>query len=571
MSSPRLLGQLVVVVMLALPMGAHAQTQISCDITEIKVEQLSNAVEVRLKADGLLTVNMNRNDIINPADGWSRIWRDDIRLHITNARSRIGTFADVSTYPVNYIEMLTPPGSREGVGLDVRVVLYEDARARNIDVDNLDDNRNFNMGWNVAYDVRKSPSRREIVVTVWSDRRESVAEEAKPRSEQDLPAEITVSSVNGLLDLDAVNAPLSEVMDQVAAVAGAPILVDDDVQRLATVRLCGVTIERLMSAVANGYGLSVSERDGVWAISDGLPGSMAPYVAGQARVIDVKHIGAGTAIDLLPDFLLRYLRPSASGDSIIAHGPPQLLDRIERDVLVLDHRAPMVQVRTAVVEAYDTTGSERMWRFLRGGRSQVSWDGSEGFVRFRHGDRSLDRYVAYLTALNTRGQVRVNVQPTMVLRAGTWGELFVGEKQYYQYVQRRWQGDESVKLASAEAGVRLGCWTRPTGSGLIETYVNVEVSNLRRSSGTTPVIDRRRANGSVLVQSGDTMIIGGGLTLGMHEQGRSAPTPMRSLGPLTDGFGSGQVRERVFLISAEIIDDVGPAAAAPTDRAGMEG
>ncbi len=571
MSSRGLSRQLVAIALLVLPWTVRAQTEISCDITEVKVKQLSNAVEVRLKADGLLTVNIDRDDIIDPANGWSPLRRSDIPIQITNARSRIGTFADVSTYPVNYIELLTPPESREGVGLDVRVVLYKNARMRSIHVDNMDEDRGMSVGWNLLFDVRKSPSRRELVVTVWSDRREEVHEEVKPRYEQDLAAEITVSGADGLLDLDAVNAPLSAVMDEVAAVAGVPILVDDGVQRLATVRLTGVTIERLMNAVANGYGLSVSQRDGVWAISDGLPGSIAPYVAGQARVINVDHIGAGMAIDLLPNFLLRYLSPSPSGDSIIAHGPPQLLDRIEKDVRLLDHRAPMVQVRTAVIEMYDATASERVWRFLRGGRSQFSWDGSEGFVRFSHGDRSLDRYIAYLSALDGRGQVQVNVQPTMTVRVNTWGELFVGEEQYYQYVQRRWQGDESVKLASAEAGVRLGCWTQTAGSDLIGVYVNIEVSNLRRANGSTPVIDRREATGMMLVQSGDTMIVGGGLTLALDEKGRSATAPMRSLGPLTNRFGAGQTREIVFLISAEIVEDVGPAAAAPTDRAGMEG
>jgi hypothetical protein len=160
MSSPRPLRQLVAIALLVLPWTAHAQTEISCDITEIKVEQLSNAVEVRLKADGLLTVNMNRDDIIDPENGWSPLRRDDIPIHITNARSGIGTLADVSTYPVNYIELLTPPESREGVGLDVRVVLYKNARMRNISVDNIDESRGFSVGWNVLFDVRKSPSRR---------------------------------------------------------------------------------------------------------------------------------------------------------------------------------------------------------------------------------------------------------------------------------------------------------------------------------------------------------------------------------------------------------------------------
>ena len=73
----------------------HAQTQISCNITEVKVEQLSNAVEITLKADGLLSAEADRDDFIPAAGG--RRWREDIPLRITNARSVIGTFASFST------------------------------------------------------------------------------------------------------------------------------------------------------------------------------------------------------------------------------------------------------------------------------------------------------------------------------------------------------------------------------------------------------------------------------------------------------------------------------------------
>ncbi len=562
-------AKLVALALVALPVTGWAQTQLSCSLTDVKVEQLSNAVEVRLQSDGLLNIEMDRADIIDPEDGWSRVWRKDIPVRITNGRSVVGTFVDISTYPVNYVELLTPPGSREGVGLDVRVVLYENAGFRNIDVDNLDEERYYN-GRTVAFDVAKSPSRRELVITVWSDRHEIVGGDEKPRPELDLRAELSVAATGDLVDVDALNTPLTELMDEVSRATGVPILVDDSMKRLATVRLHRVTLAYLMAALANGYGLTALETDGVWALSDGLPSGIAPYVSGETRVISVHNMSALGAIDMLPNFLLRYLRPNTSGDAIIAHGPPQLLDRIEEDLRQLDRPSQMVRVRTAVVEVLDSTASERTWRFLRGGRTQVSWDAEQGFVRFRHGDRSLDRYITSLNALKTRGKVRVNVQPEMIVRPGSQGKVFVGERQYYQFVQ---QGGD-VRLSSAEAGVGMTCRPRPTGSGLIENRVTVEVSTLRRLTGGNPVIDRRRARGTMLVQSGDTMVMGGGLTVAQDDRDRSAPKAAYAFGPARylaqSERAENEMREIIFLMSAEIVDDSSPAAAVATG-ARMEG
>jgi len=342
--------------------------------------------------------------------------------------------------------------------------------------------------------------------------------------------------------------------------------VDDRVQRLATVHLAGVTLERLMAAVANGYGLTATVQGGAWTISDGLPSSMAPYIVGEMRVLQLDYLDAAAAIDLLPNFLIRYVRPSTSGDAVIAQGPPQLLNRIEQDLRVLDRPVRMVKVRTAVVEASDTVASERLWRLLRGGRTRVRFDPGAGSIGIERGDRSLERYVAAIRALRARGRVTVTVQPEMIVYPGSRGLIFVGERQYYQFVQQTWWGEENVTLESADAGVRLDCRPRPTGSGLIESRIQVEVSTLRRVTGGPPVIDTRSAFGTLLVRGGDTMVIGGGLVLSQGEAQRQAPWPPGQSGPLGRAAEARsdeqQMREIVFLMSSEVVEGKLPAEAA---------
>ncbi len=555
----------------------QAQTQIACNITEVKVKQLSNAVQITLKADGLLTTRARESDFYTVAEdgSWNKVWRKDVPLRITNARSEVGSFVDIGLYPVNYLELSTPAESREGVGLNVRLVLYRAAWFRRIKVDNMQ--VEWAKGWrrHVMFDVIQSQNRRKLIVTVWSDRREETAEPKKPRRELDLPSELEVDFSEGRLSVSAVNAPLEAVMERVSEATGVPILVDDLVKRLATVRLTGVDLDGFVNGVVTGYGLTAVKQDGAYFISDGLPTSLAPYTAAETRIFPVKYLGAETAINLLPNFLLRYLRPSASGDAVIAQGPAQLLDRIGEDLAVLDKPVQAVRVRAVMVQAHGMRASQRLWHLLRGGdHTTVGVDVGEGSLSFRRGEQPLDHYVAAIRALREREQVDVKVQPALVVRPGASAEIFVGEREYYQQQARYWW-QQRMQLRHAEAGVRLWCWPRATGSGLIETHVRLEVSTLRRGLAGGPIVDRRNLRGTLLLSSGDTLIVGGGLYPGQSKREQRRARTAHGL-PLLAHTLEGpsdveELHEVLFLLRAEQMSVAESASDMPVPEEMLEG
>ncbi len=539
--------------LLALPaLHVWGQTEVACTITEVEVEQLSNAVEVTLKADGLLTVNVDVFEFVEMTEEghWERLARRDVPLSIPNARSQVGTFVDIGTYPVNYLELTTPPQSLEGVGLDVRLVLYEPALLHYVDVDNWDD-FDWSVRWGtVAWDIRKSSSGRELSILVWSDRRQEVGEPRTPRRDRDLPSELSVTRDGELLAVDCVNVPLEELAGEVAALAGATVFVDDRVRRLATVQMRGVTVEQFMRALAAGYGLSASRENGAWYISDGLPSSLAPYQAGEARVYRLDHLDALAAIDLLPNFLVRYLRANASGDAVIAHGPRQLLDRVDRDLAAIDRPHRAVRVRTAVVEATAQEQAVRAWRLIHGGDTRVAIDGTAGTISIERGEEPVDEYLAHLRALDTAGDLRLRVRPSLVVEPGAAAELFVGERQYFQHTV-----SGEVKLTSAEVGVRLVVRPRVVGLETIQSDVEVEVSSLQSLGAGPPVVDTRSAETTLLTRSGDTMVIGGGLVVSQVSQEKRGPRPFREVWLASDLTGTSaedeQAREVFFLVSTE--------------------
>lgn len=545
MSRLRLLAAALLALAPALP--ACAQTRLAVNITGVSVEQLTNGLRITLKADGLLEVN-------STGQWWQTNEEHEFPLWLGNARSAVGTFVDVSRYPVNYLKLETPQDAREGVGLTLTVRLYRDAHVRSVELDN----EQFDWTWDwdpgeVAYDLRKARSGKELVITVWSDRREILPEERKPRYKQGLPESLSLQVTDGRVTVDALNVPLQRLMSEVALQTGQSVYVSDRVERLATLRLEDVPVEAFVSVVAASLGLTASTEDSAWYISDGLPSSLAPYTAGDSRTIRLDYLGAEDAIALLPEFLLRYLRPSPTDDAIVAHGPTRLLDRIESDLRLLDQRPRAVQVRTAMVEASTARGRLMMWSVLRGGSTTVDVDGVEGSMRITRGDEPQADLVAKLRALAETEDIRVRVRPSLLVEEGQSASIFAGVKQFFQFLQ---YGDELV-LDSTEAGVRLFVRPYAVGDSLIQAYVVLDVSTIR-GNRQPPIVDTREASATLLLGSGESMIVAGGLVDLSRFSEKGGPSPLQPLpGLATDGR---QNREIVFLVGAEIVAGSGADA-----------
>jgi len=530
--------------LIALAVPAWSQTRLAVNITDVTVKQLTNGLRITIKADGLIEARTTGQSWETNADHEFTVW-------LGNARSALGTFVDVSRYPVNYLKLDTPPDAREGVGLTLTVRLYRDAHIRTIELDR--ENYSWTWDWNpgdAAYDLRKSRSGKELVITVWSDRREILPADRKPRYDQGLDESLSVQMTDAGVDVEAVNVPMQKLMSEVAARAGASIYVSDRIERLATLRLMGLPLERFVPTVAESLGLTATTADGAWFISDGLPSSLAPYTAGRSREIRLRYASAEMVVGLLPEFLLRYVRPGATQDSVVAYGPESLLDRIERDIALLDHPVRAVRLTGVTIEASGARSREAMWSALRRDAASLELDVPEGQVRIEDSGESLDELVARIQALDTSERVQVDVRPSLRVEQGQYASLFVGNRQFYQFLRN----GSVLELASTEAGVQLYVRPNAVGDDAISAYVSLDVSTFR-GGRRPPTVDTREASATLLLASGESMIIGGGLVDSSNMRDKAG---LPGLGGRA--LSSDRTREVVFLIGVEVVPEQGDDA-----------
>src|SRR5205823_3322815 len=90
-----------------------AQNTSFCNITGITAQQLSNGVQITVKADGVLRLRGDRSSTGDPMR---------YALEFANAKSLVGkNFIDVSKFPVSYIQLSVPQDAKEGVGVSMLV------------------------------------------------------------------------------------------------------------------------------------------------------------------------------------------------------------------------------------------------------------------------------------------------------------------------------------------------------------------------------------------------------------------------------------------------------------------
>jgi type IV pilus assembly protein PilQ len=525
-----------------------AQARVYCNITEIDVKQLRNGVQITVKADGILNLGYREHE----EDGHR------YKLDFYNARNATGqNFIDVSKFPVSHIELTTPQDAEEGVGVEMVIVMVEPSSVR----------------------ANSSTDRQSYIITVRSSRTLEGVEEEEAGEEEEAEkkeTELSVSYADGLVSVLAVKADLQEVLGEIAAESGTNLAVDDAVKAEANLHLEDMTVDGMLRAIASAYGLALSEVEGVYMFSRGVPQDLAAYRLSGTTSFPMRYTRAKDASGLLPTFLYSYLHVNEEQNAVVVTAPQQMLDKIEADLRAVDVAPPQILIEVMAVEFADTEDLDVVTQLFRGdltgetneeGEPEFSAtsDSRAGQVSYSNIGELPDDFEARIRALETEQRAQIRAAPRMAVMNGHPADVFIGVRRFI-IVEYITYGQPVEKIQGVDVGVKLRVTPLTGGGGEITLNIDpdsTEVSNISEVDPETglPVLRTRQAGTTVRLKDGETLMIGG--LSQQQTEDRRTKIPVLGDIPLIGGLFRSRSRS---VVNSELVIFVTPHILTPEGR-----
>ena len=488
----RALGMSTFICIILLATGGIAAARSYCNITDIEVKELSNGVQISVKADGRLEF-----------DRWGRSDSGTlVRYQFGNARLQLDeTFHQIDRMPVSYVQFQVAPGADQGIGVVMSVKLTERA---NVEDSTSPDMQTFIVTAMTAH-------------TLGGGRGEGPA----PRQEDTEEGKVFVESRDGLLTLRCVSADIHEVVAKIAHEGHVNVAVNDHVKHKISVNVADAPPEVILRGLAAGYGLALSEVDGVQMISEGVlkEKDLATYNRCGTASFPITYLKADDARSLLPTFLVSYLHFNSEQNAVVVTAPTQMLEKIEADLKAVDVPPPVLMVDAKIVEISDARDLERELKIdYKGSEVLTGMDTTTGVVGYTEraepkavsGVADTPQLEGALRALLSEGSAHIRANPRMAAVNGNRAEIFIGAQKFIRvtYIQ---SGQEQERIQGVPVGVRLRVTPWTGGNGEVTSTIQVEVSNIRSIDPETglPLLSTRKANSTVRTRDGETIIIGG--------------------------------------------------------------
>jgi type IV pilus assembly protein PilQ len=478
--------------LLILAATAHAQNAARSytTINSVVVTPLSNGVQVRITADGILQY---RNADVSGLK---------MALSFPDARNGTGkNFFNVNRYPVSYIQLSTPRDAVGGIGVQVDISNFVVTNAS----------------------VTRTPDGQGVMVTIQSDR---TVETGRANGDEpgatDPNASPDTSTIvrfeNGLLSVRAVRADIHQLMGSIAQKSGIAIAVDDAVSRKVSLNLKNIDPSAAIQSIATANGLALSRISGIFMMSEGEARDLATYHLSNTASFRMQNTQAQTASGLLPNFLFSYVKVNAEQNAVVVTAPSQMLAKIGADLQKMDAPSPQIMIEAIAVELTDTTDLDVGLRLGNPDSTQfASLNSNTGAINYSTIGTLPRNFEVNLKALELSGKARVRARPQMAVVNGQRADIFIGAQRFI-LTQFNSFGQTQTRIQPVDVGVKLSVTPLTGGNGEITTRIAPEVSNITELDLQTslPVLSSRRADTTVRVKDGETIAIGG-LTLNQEQ------------------------------------------------------
>lgn len=410
------------------------------------------------------------------------------------------------------------------------------------------------------------PAQKPTTPPAFAERQEATTKEAKA------PERVPTTTKKGLVTLEAVNAPLSQVIEEIARQAEIDVLVVGSLDGKVTVKLKDVPAEEALKVILAGTKYTVlrwenrqGESEG--KVEEGKNPTTQNAPQRQRFLIgewgDPSKWASPNLVSLLETkrFPLRYLKAEqvpqilspaiptgivkvlADQNAVLVTGPKEFLERVERELVEADKPSSQVVIEAQVMEV-----SERALRQLG-----LTFAGQKGILKgeigtanfpgillvVQEGGDFASQFFAQIQGMIERGEAKTLANPKIAAVSGKKATIEVIQELYFRTAP--FFGPTPTpqptpivpffQLQAISAGVKLEIVPMIGSEGDILLEVTPEVSSvIGFTAEGLPQLSTRRATATVWVKEGQIVVLGG---LRQREETRTTvKTPLLSEIPL---------------------------------------
>ena len=510
------------------------------NVTGIKVKKLTNAVQVEIQTDGTVRFGGDFDDWVDTENGWNLRPTTSVRLRIVRARAKLPSYVPIDVYPIDgaaispgqtpfrnpYFSDNAGPNDEPRVDVELRFATPVLIRRFAVEPHRATWFGNYINPKEAS--VELATNRRSIVVTIIPDRSDLGAASRLDRSPKaSRPQKLSVlARENGDLRLEALHTPLRDVLATLGGATNLQFAAREDVQDLNVSLFLEAPLAQILDTLAKSANLGAA-----------LDGETVVFGRGdeffESKTFVLRHLSPDAARLTFPDFLLPFLRVDRQKNALLAFQTPPVLEKIARDLAVIDTPRAQFEIEAQVWELTRTRDSEFVWSFVRGiGRDRQSLDSVGGLATVRVESGQTAQLLARLRALQNRGGAKLVGSPRVSVVSGATGTLFLGQPSYVK-VLRQSGSNQIAQAIPLQIGAELRVSPRgaavtsdssqldssktdssPSDSAeksAIFLEISPRISTVDAVENVTglPTIGLREVSSSLRLQSGDAVLVAG--------------------------------------------------------------
>ncbi len=324
--------------------------------------------------------------------------------------------------------------------------------------------------------------------------------------------------------------PINDVLRDISATVGVPIVADEQVVGDVTAEVDGVSLDTALKIILAGTNYVVQKTPDYYLVT--TADVKSPYLfadVSETRRVKLSYVQAENAVNMLSTAYAQYAKADTETGSVLITAPAALAERIEADLKAADERPRhvMLDARIVVMEHGDllNLGIEWSWPTTSMGffgsdhqgqgtatadfDSKWPWAIQMGYTPTSTFTNALE---LALNMLAENSDVTILSTPQVLAQDGEQAEIKVVNEQYFFLTaQQQVNFFVNSQLEQVESGTTLTITPYIADNGEITLDISVEVSNTVAEARETglPVIARRTATNRVRVQDGGTAAIAG--------------------------------------------------------------